>query len=664
MLNFSAIVLAAGQGKRMKSSLPKVLHGIAGRPMIARTVEILKEVSPKQIIIIVSPKSLADVKKNVSLDCQLVVQKIPLGTADAVRVGLTKVNKDTKTIAVLYGDDTAFYKPETIKKVFQHHRAKNPTVTFVTVKKKDSTGLGRIVRTNGKLVAIVEEKDATSEQRKIKEVNDGLYFFDKRYLEANLSNLTPSRVTSELYITDMIELALSAKQKVETYQLANEREWQSINTKEELEAANQKLRNRIHIMGISGAGASAVAGIAKEQGFEVSGCDLVSHSSYTENLDIKITRGHSPSHLGGSGLLVISPAITKFDPRNPEVIAAQKTGIPVLTWQQFQGQYLQKGKFVIAVSGAYGKSTTTAMISQILIDQDLDPTCEIGASVLGWGVNFKVGKSKYYVCEADEYNNNFLNYNPDISVVLSVAWDHPDFFKSERSVINSYKKFVAKIKKGGTLIIPGQSSLLQFTSSARPDVNIVKVGDFGKLNLSIIGDFRKENANGALSVAKVLGLDLNKAKESVKNFKGTGRRLEYKGEIKSVKFYDDYGVQPYTIKTTANALCDKFKEKRVVLVFEPHTFSRIETFFDDFIKSLKETKVDQILITDIFAAREHGDSEGLAKKLVESIGNRAVYCGSLEEAANYVMRRLVGFDVVLSMGAGNIYKLYDMVSKK
>lgn len=660
--NFAVIVLAAGLGKRMKSDLSKVLHPIAGKPMLSRTMSILSEVNPSQMIIVASPNNLDQIKKSFSKKADIAVQNLPLGTADAAKSGFKIVNKNLQTVAVVYGDDTAFYHPQTISNVFANHLAKHATITFITVNRKNPQGLGRIARKNSKLVAIVEEKDATETQKQINEVNDGVYFFNKDWLEENITKISASRATGELYLTDLIALALADGEKVETYHLQDTSQWHPINTPEELEAANQRFTGRIHIMGIGGAGAAAVAGIAKAYGYRPTGCDLNPQSSYISNLNIPIKKGHDKSHLASVGMLVISPAITKLDPDNPEIKEAKRLKIPVLTWQEFQGRYLQKGKFVIATSGAYGKSTTTAMISKILTDAGLDPTCEIGAKVLEWQSNFRVGSSKYFVCEADEYNDNFLNFSPDVAIVLNLGWDHPDFFKNKEAVLKSFKKFAGNIKRNGYLIAVRE--VIDAIGAIRKDIQIVRVEDFGKFDLSIIGDFRKENAQAALTVAKVLRLDCKKAKKSITAFTGLGRRLECKGKVAGVEVYDDYAVQPYTIKTTASALKAKFPGKKVVLVLEPHTFSRITTFFDEFVKSLKETNVNKILITEVYAAREKGDKAKLARELAQKIGSKATFTGSLAKTAAYLKQNIADFDVILTMGAGDIYKLYDMIFQK
>ena len=323
---------------------------------------------------------------------------------------------------------------------------------------------------------------------------------------------------------------------------------------------------------------------------------------------------------------------------------------------------MQKDKFVICVAGAYGKSTTTSMIAQILSDAGFDPTAEIGAKVIGWKSNFKVGNSRYYVCEADEYNDNFLNYHPDLAIILNVAWDHPDFFKTKQSVFESYKKFVGNIKSGGTLII-GKDPDLAKLAKGRDDIKVIRVKDFGKYKLKMIGDFRKINADAAVTAAQILGIDAQLAKKSVQNFAGVGRRLEYKGEIGKMKFYDDYAVQPHTVLATSNALKDKYMDKKVLLVLEPHTFSRINTFFDDYIKNLKSSKVDRIFICDVYAAREKGDVKDLSQKLAQKVGQKAKYTGSISQTASLIRKGIKDFDIVCSMGAGDSYKLYDLIKQ-
>lgn len=648
----------------MQSQTSKVLFELGNKPLVKHVLDLLIEVNPAQIIIVGNEKNFKEIKKLVGKKAEVTIQKEKKGTLGAAVTGLKLVREGIENIAFLYSDDTAFYSPQTILNVYKYHLSKKSALTFVSLEIDDASGLGRVIRENGKVTGIVEEKDATKNQKKIKEVNDGVYFVQKTWFEKNNPKIAPSPVTYEYYLTDLIELAIRKDKKVEAYLLKDNEQWHGINTPDEYLRAQQKLSAKLHFMGIAGSGAAAAAAIAQENGFIVGGCDMDPHSAYSKNLtNIKIQKGHSPLHLDGVDKLIVSPAVLINDPNNPELKKAKDLKIPVLTWQEFQGSFLQKEKFVIAVSGAYGKSTTTAMISKVLLDQNLDPTCEVGAKVIDWGTNYKVGSSKYYICEADEYNNNFLAYNPDIALVLNLAWDHPDFFKNRKDVTDSYIKFINRAKRNGTLIINSDQNLKKLLPRIRKDIKIIKIGNFGKINLSIIGKFRKENADAALTLAQILKLNLDKAKKSIESFKGLARRLEYKGNVNKLKVYDDYAVQPYTVRMTANALRQKFPREQMYLIFEPHTFSRIETFFNDFVKSLKGISADKILITDIFAAREKGAKSTLAKKLAARVGDKAVYISSLENAAKYIKNRLKS-GIVLSMGAGKAYMLWDIMTSE
>lgn len=658
--NFAAIVLAAGVGKRMQSEKSKVLHKINGLPMIQKTIQTLLDLHPKEIVVVANDNNINDLKSILRKSVNYAVQLQPLGTANAANVGIQALKSDTQNVAILYGDDTAFYTPQTINKVFEKHIKSNAKITFVTVLKKDPYGLGRILRKHGQIAAIIEEKDATQAERKINEVNDGLYFFSRDYLNQNLNGIKPSKVTRELYLTDLIALALKDKEKVETYTISDEGEWHGINTQLELAKANLRLNRKIHFMGIAGSGSSSVASIAQAYDFDVTGCDINQHSSYLGKNAIKVENGHNKNHLKGMACLIVSPAITKSDPKNSELIEARNEGIPIITWQEFQGAVLQKDKFTICVAGGYGKSTTTAMISKMLIEANLDPTCELGAKVLDWETNFKIGKSKYYVCEADEYNDNFLSYSPNIAIVLNIIWDHPDYFPNHESVVHSYINFINKIKEGGVLIT-GQAVYEKLKSKIRKDIKVQIIKDFANIKLSLIGKFRQENSNAALTCAEILKLDHQKAKQSIENFKGLSRRLEFKGKIKGVNFYDDYAVQPYTILKTANALRKKYPKRKITIVLEPHTFSRVNKFFKEFTEAIKSTKVDRVIICNIFPARESGNPEKVSKQLVKSVGNKSIFAGTIEQTAKYIKTNLKSFDIVCTMGAGNANKLFNLI---
>jgi UDP-N-acetylmuramoyl-L-alanyl-D-glutamate--2,6-diaminopimelate ligase len=241
----SAIVLAAGKGTRMRSNYPKVLQKICGRPMIAYSLENLRAAKVGDITAVISFKRNI-VKKYIQGAVKTAIQKNPKGgTGDAVRTGLPNISKEAKSVMVLYGDDTAFYTPQTISKILELHEKNNNTLTFITLIMDNPLGLGRIVRDGkGKVVEIVEEKNATTEQRQIKEVNDGLYIFNRDWLEKNIDKLVKNSLTGEYYINELIREAI-LNEKVMTYTLPDDNEWQGINTPEELAKAKAKMEERL-----------------------------------------------------------------------------------------------------------------------------------------------------------------------------------------------------------------------------------------------------------------------------------------------------------------------------------------------------------------------------------------------------------------------------------
>jgi len=243
--DISAIILAAGRGTRMKSDSPKVLREICGRPMISYTLENLRKAGVSEITEVVGFRKdlvMAETKGAV----KFAVQKNPKGgTGDAVRTGLPDISKDVKSVMVLYGDDTAFYTPQTISKILELHEKNDNTLTFITLIMENPLGLGRIIRdNNGKVLEIIEEKDATDNQRKIKEVNDGLYIFNRVWLEKNIDKLVKNSLTGEFYINELIRAAI-LNEKFMTFTLPNDDEWQGVNTPEQLAEANKKMAARL-----------------------------------------------------------------------------------------------------------------------------------------------------------------------------------------------------------------------------------------------------------------------------------------------------------------------------------------------------------------------------------------------------------------------------------
>jgi len=212
--------------------------------MLERTINILESIKPTHMTIVANPMNINSIQSVVKEKCGYVIQKIALGTADAVKLALSDISKNTQTVGVFYGDDTALYKPETIRDVLKLHLKTNAKITFVTVVKKDPTGLGRIIRSGNKLKAIVEEKDATANELKIKEVNDGLYVFDRSWFTENISKVKKGP-QGEYYLVDLIKIAIDQGDRMATYTLPNDDEWHGVNTPEQLTDAQKKMEEKL-----------------------------------------------------------------------------------------------------------------------------------------------------------------------------------------------------------------------------------------------------------------------------------------------------------------------------------------------------------------------------------------------------------------------------------
>lgn len=431
---------------------------------------------------------------------------------------------------------------------------------------------------------------------------------------------------------------------------------------------------KVHFVGVGGAGTSAAAALAKEYGFAVSGCDTDKESIYLpelEKLGIRLEYSHEPRHLEDSDILVISAAINKFDPENPETTEARKKNILILPTEKFVSDYLVENKFLIAVAGSHGKSTTTAMIGQILEDTGFDPTVYVGALASKWERNYRFGKSKYFVLEADEYEDKFLNYRPNVGAITNIEFDHPDFFKGEEQLIKSFVNFVKGFKKESKLILGTEVSkneniqkLIKETENLTTIIENYDSDNFG-IRLQLPGRHNLFNAQVAYLAAKAIGVEGAQIKKTLSNFSGISRRFEFKGEVNSIKIFDDYAHHPTEVASTLRAARERFSNERIWCVFQPHTFSRTSALFEDFVKSFEGSDVDKLIFVDIYAAREKSSQNISSLDLVRKIKNKkAVYIGDIEEAASYVAANTTGGDVVIVMGAGDVYKLSPILINK
>ena len=371
-------------------------------------------------------------------------------------------------------------------------------------------------------------------------------------------------------------------------------------------------------MGIKGSGISGVATLAEKMGYEVTGCDLE-------------TGGHDEKHLKDVDLLVVSPAVFYQSAQHAELTEGQKRGI-VMTWQEFLGKTLLKNKKVIAIAGTHGKSTTTAMAAKLLIDNGFDPIAVVGAEVPGWGGNSHFGKGEYAVVEADEFNDNFLNYSPSIAIINNIEFDHPDYFKSEKDVHKSFEKFKQKLVDPKILITENDSLKKKF-------------------NLKVWGEHNQKNANMVYLLGRKLGIKDEDIVSSIESFKGIGRRMELVSKKDGIEIYDDYAHHPTAIVVTLAALRENYPKARIWAVVEPHGFARTNALLKNYKGVFKD--VDKVIIGPIFKARDKETFGMTPDKIAEASGHPDIRgVQSFEEIKKIISRKAVGGDVIIVMGAG------------
>lgn len=455
----------------------------------------------------------------------------------------------------------------------------------------------------------------------------------------------------------------------------------------------------VHFMGIGGSGTAPIAIIAKHQGFTVSGCDMASDGYYCGALtgnNIEIKQGHSAEHLEGVDILAVSPAIFDINPDHPEIIEAQRRNI-LMTWQEFAGKHLHKNKVVIAVSGTHGKSTTTVLMGATLESGGFDPFVEAGTVYKPWGGGCRIGRSDYFVCEADEFNNNFLNFSPSIAIINNIEMDHPEFFKDFAHVKETFASFIKKLKPPKILIVNEESTgirevlkdlhgyigmagitIIGYWFDDRYDFPFTKeyrgkVLSLGSENtvfeascpewrdnfqMGVTGRHNVSNSLGVLAAALELGMDKEAVKSAFRSFKGIARRSEFIGEAGGVMFFDDYAHHPTAIAAVLDSFRLSHPGRILWAIFEPHQVSRLRLFFDEFAFALG--KADRVIVTRTYMGREkYKNIEDIdMNSLAEKIGtDKAGYIEDFDEVAGFISSHAGQGDIVVVFGAGESYKL-------
>ena len=436
-------------------------------------------------------------------------------------------------------------------------------------------------------------------------------------------------------------------------------------------------KKHIHFIGIGGSGMCPLAQILHTKGYYLTGSDNNETDTLrlVKSLGIPVFMGQRAENIQGADLIVHTAAIMAD---NPELIAAKNSGVPVLERSELLGLITKQYSNAVCVSGTHGKTTTSSMLTQILLDAGIDPTAVIGGKlkkINGYGI---VGNSETMVCEACEFVDTFLKLYPDVSVILNIDNDHLDYFKTVDNTIKSFKKFCDNTTK--CIIVNGDDSnsmkavegqnkpVITFGLSETNDYsarNIVHHGGIEKtfdvykkdeklvtITLNVPGDHNVMNALAACVAALIVGVSPEQLVKPLAEFCGAGRRFEILGKINGVTIADDYAHHPTELKATLEA-AKSLGFKRVWAVFQPFTYSRTVEHFDDFVKTL--SIADRVVLSEIMGSREKNTYNIYSKDLVEKIDG-CVWFNTFEEIKDYVLANAEPGDLVITLGCGDIYK--------
>ncbi len=437
---------------------------------------------------------------------------------------------------------------------------------------------------------------------------------------------------------------------------------------------------RIHLIGIGGSGMSAIARVLLERGHFVSGSDLQDSPLLQElgQLGAHVYVGHQAEHIGDVDLVVVTSAASKS---NPEVVEALRRGLPVWPRAQMLRQ-LTAGRRCLAVAGTHGKTTTTAMLALLLRTAGLDPSYIVGGVVPELGGNAHAGQGPHFVLEADEYDRTFLALQPAVAIVTNVDWDHVDCYPTPADAAAAFAEFIAHVQPNGAVYLcrddAGAWSLprpaapvLGYGLAPGADWQAVEVQleqektaftaqhqgqAAGHFVLHLPGEHNVRNAMAALAVAGGEGVNLSQVSSALAGFGGAQRRFQQLGTAANVTFVDDYAHHPGEVRATLAAARQRFPGRRLVAVFQPHTYSRTRAFIPDLAEAL--SLADVVLVTAIYAAREVDPGDVSAAEIAQRVRRHppdvVAYVSNLDEAQAWLLRHLEPGDVVLTLGAGDI----------
>lgn len=445
----------------------------------------------------------------------------------------------------------------------------------------------------------------------------------------------------------------------------------------------------IHMIGIGGSSMSGLAQMLLEKGYQITGSDnLETYATkhLRNDLHIPVTIGHKAENVHGADLVVYTVAIL---PDNPERVEVERLNLPNIERATLLGQLMEGFHTAIGVCGAHGKTTTTSMLSQVLMECDMDPSIHIGGSLDFIGGSTHIGKSDMFVAEACEFNASFLHLRPTVAVVLNIDADHLDFYRDIDHIQETFGKFLALLPKDGLAIGNGDDArilqLFEVLDRTCLTFGMEKECDYMPLNLTydeyghasfdlgyrgkplghvtlqVPGSFQVYNALASLACAHTQGADMDMACHAMSEFKGAHRRFELTAEIDGVKLYHDYGHNPTEMRNVLS-VARLQPHNRLWAVMQPHTYSRVKRLFNDYLTCTQAA--DITLVTDIYAAREKDPGDIKAEQIVEGMrlnGVNAVHTPTFDDTERYLRAHWQPGDLVLTMGCGNINQLNDQI---
>ncbi|PKK40156.1 UDP-N-acetylmuramate--alanine ligase [Clostridiaceae bacterium JG1575] len=445
---------------------------------------------------------------------------------------------------------------------------------------------------------------------------------------------------------------------------------------------------KVHLIGIGGSMMSGIAGILLENGIRVSGSDQGESKALAavRRLGATVKGAHHKDNIYDQDLVIYTTAIR---PDNPELLEATTRGIPTMTRSEFLGHLMKNFQWGVGIAGTHGKTTTTSMLTAAALSSGLDPTVLVGAHMPQIDSNYRVGQSEVFLVESCEYKRSFLDFPPRLAIILNVEEDHVDVYHSLDEVLEAFGRYVEQVPEDGCVLLnadhPGAMALVD-RAQAKVQTFGVEQGDYAAsrpeidewgrpsfsvtehgvplfhIKLPVPGVVNVTNALAATAAARILGAEAADIKKGLESYPGVDRRMQKLGEIRGIRFMDDYAHHPSEVKASMETI-SHIPCGRLIVVFQPHTFTRLRRFLKDFVPLFDAA--DLTLLLPVFAAREQDDGTISSNTLGDLIRERdqthCINCENYEKAAQVLLDQAQEGDVVLLMGAGEGYRIYDLL---